>query len=96
MSLEEARTKATALRARVKAIQKELEESEATLVALARPFIPEPTEEVYREPLSDTLVIPGSWDCTDARNPTGTCVYDDVNDDCHDFCLFCGAPEERK
>lgn len=77
----------------LKAIQEELENSEATLVALARPFEPEEGEE--REPLSDSLVAPGSWDCTDARNPVGTCVYDDEHDECHDHCLFCGHPEER-
>jgi len=94
-SFAQSKAKATALRARVKAIQEELEKSEATLVALARPFIPDPEEDEEREPLSDSLVAPGEWDCTDGRNPVGTCVYDDENDECHDYCLFCGSPEER-
>lgn len=29
-------------------------------------------------------------------SPTGCCVYDDDADPCHDFCLYCGDPEERK
>jgi len=37
-----------------------------------------------------------TWRCEDLANPTGYCVYDDDADPCHDECLFCGDPEERK
>ena len=30
------------------------------------------------------------------KNISGVCVYDDEEDPCHDFCLFCGDPDERK
>jgi hypothetical protein len=36
----------------------------------------------------------GTWDCS--TSPTGFCVYDENEDPIHDFCLFCGDPEERK
>jgi hypothetical protein len=36
------------------------------------------------------------WDCPDERNAYGFCVYHDEEDPCHDSCLFCGEPEERK
>ena len=29
-------------------------------------------------------------------NPIGYCVYHTPTDSCHDFCLFCGWPSERK
>lgn len=29
-------------------------------------------------------------------SPTTECVYDDSEDHCHDFCLFCEDPHERK
>ena len=41
----------------------------------------------------DGIVI-GSWECPDS--PVELCVYDDDNDMCHDCCLFCGDPDERK
>jgi hypothetical protein len=41
----------------------------------------------------DDLAL-GSWHC--GKSPTGYCVYHDTNDPSHDFCLFCGDPEERK
>lgn len=36
----------------------------------------------------------GDWECS--TSPTGRCVYDEQEDSIHDFCLFCGDPEERK
>jgi len=92
-SIEEARDRINEVAATIQTLRTEMEEHEALIVAILRPFIPDDPD---REPLSDTLVTPGSWSCTDDRNPAGTCVYDDENDDCHDTCLFCGHPEERK
>lgn len=34
--------------------------------------------------------------CEDSRNPHAICIYDDVNDPAHDFCLICVHPRERK
>ena len=34
------------------------------------------------------------WECKES--PTKYCVYDDDCDSCHDECLFCGEPEERR
>lgn len=39
------------------------------------------------------LVIGLFWECP---GPLGRCVYDDIEDSCHDSCLFCNQPEERK
>lgn len=49
-------------------------------------------------------LVVGSWACpdpertdpTDKPNPLGVCVYDESEDPLHDFCLFCGSPDERK
>lgn len=35
-----------------------------------------------------------NWECEDS--PIGICVYSDLEDPIHDFCLYCGQPEERK
>lgn len=37
----------------------------------------------------------GGWDC-EGPSPTGQCLYNIAEDPCEDFCLFCGAPSERK
>ena len=34
------------------------------------------------------------WECK--KSPFGRCVYHEIEDKCHDNCLFCGLPEERK
>lgn len=52
---------------------------------------------------AEALVL-GSWQCPDPErprpadkpNPLGVCVYDESEDPLHDFCLFCGSPDERK
>jgi hypothetical protein len=95
-AFEEAKDRAAKIRARVQAIREEIEAAESSLVDIVRPFIPDPEEGDGRDPVDfgATLVI-GEWDCTDERNPLGTCVYDDEEDECHDCCLFCGEPEER-
>lgn len=36
----------------------------------------------------------GFWECPDS--PRGMCYYDDFEDPCHDSCLVCGQPAERK
>ena len=36
----------------------------------------------------------GDWKCD--NSPLGVCVYDDCEDRCHDNCIFCGEPNERK
>lgn len=35
-----------------------------------------------------------AWDCP--TSPTKKCVYNDELDWCHDECIFCGDPYERK
>lgn len=34
------------------------------------------------------------WECEES--PIGICIYNDEDDIVHDFCHFCGLPEERK
>lgn len=36
----------------------------------------------------------GHWDCP--TSPTKRCAYNHKKDPIHDFCIFCGEPEERK
>lgn len=38
--------------------------------------------------------VQGSWDCP--TSPTKNCWYDHDEDECHDSCLFCRQPSERK
>lgn len=41
--------------------------------------------------------VDGGWECEDVlRNVYGFCIYNDDEDPCHDNCLFCHHPEERK
>lgn len=43
------------------------------------------------------IVADGGCACEDVmRNVYGFCIYDDDEDPCHDNCLFCHHPEERK
>ena len=39
-------------------------------------------------------IIGTTWDCK--KSSIGLCVYDTAEDKVHDFCVFCGQPEERK
>ncbi len=39
-------------------------------------------------------LVLGTWTCI--ASPTGSCVYDKINDPVQDCCIFCGEPEERK
>jgi hypothetical protein len=51
-------------------------------------------EPVYFE-LSPYYGMPlGNWKCP--TSPWERCVYFDDVDPAHDFCLYCGSPEERK
>ena len=47
---------------------------------------------------SDTLYPPfieiGSWSCE--GSPIKRCAYNTLLDLAHDFCMFCGGPDERK
>lgn len=38
--------------------------------------------------------VTGSWDCE--QSPWKKCVFDHENDRSHDFCIYCGLPDERK
>ncbi len=70
--------------------QTELATIEHELVKRAFSILGRDTEDLYRIEISYT------WGCTDPRNETKGCIFDDYDDECHDFCLFCGKPEERK
>lgn len=43
---------------------------------------------------TDTDLVEGPHDCH--KSPIRVCVYNNDEDKCHDDCLFCGEPEERK
>lgn len=38
--------------------------------------------------------VKNGWGCE--KSPLGVCVYDDAEDPCHDQCIFCYEPYERK
>jgi hypothetical protein len=42
----------------------------------------------------DKHIVIGTWECS--NSPIGVCFYDDDEDRCHDQCLICGDPDERK
>lgn len=51
-------------------------------------------------PLGDDAPAPedtvlGSYECPDERNGLARCVYDEEKDMNHDYCIFCGEPEDR-
>jgi len=46
------------------------------------------------KPFDQETIALGYHSCP--KGPIGLCVYDDDQDSIHDFCLFCGHPEERK
>lgn len=53
------------------------------------PHLPKDEDDLYWD-----YVIGFTWTCP--KSPVGLCIYNDVRDGIHDFCLFCGDPEERK
>lgn len=69
----------------VREVQRRRDEHDKTLL----PLLTKDLDEQPEEP-----VIGTAWSCPD--NPLGLCVFDEAQDSCHDFCLFCGHPEERK
>lgn len=44
--------------------------------------------------LQQSEIFIGDWDCD--KSPIGKCVYDNIEDSAHDFCVFCHQPDERK
>lgn len=50
-------------------------------------------EATPKEPTCPHVTL-GSWDCP--KSPHGTCEYESDIDPCHDRCVHCGEPEERK
>jgi len=57
-------------------------------------------EYELRERLADQYnvsafsLILGTWPCPDS--PTKFCIYNSLEDPCHDDCIICHDPEERK
>lgn len=87
----EAMSRFKALDGQIRALKSQRLEAKKEALKLLRPLIPVQEEQ---DPPSDNLVV-GTWECV-PTNPMGVCVYDDENDPCNDFCLFCGHPDERK
>lgn len=67
-----------------------LEEAEAALEALDQALLPLLTAHIE---LADDakLVIAEGHTCP--SSPVGVCIFDDANDEDHDWCLFCGEKE---
>lgn len=89
--VSEALSRYASLSEQTRALKGQRRDARKEALNLLRPLIP---VQEGQDPLSDRLVM-GSWDC-EPSNPLGVCVYDDENDPCNDFCLFCGHPDERK
>lgn len=96
------------LKAQVKAVRKQRRELKQLLNSLNQQIIAKALEVLPEANRPAEPVMPGTWECVldpedepDPEfpryvNPAGSCIYDDAEDGCHDFCLFCGHPEERK
>lgn len=54
----------------------------------------------FKKRIAEAVKVPyehiywGSWECL--HSPTGSCFYNGNEDQCLDFCLLCGGPDERK
>jgi len=74
---------------RVRVLHECLSEAEHNARALERAIVLDavPGHEEH------TIQI-GSWECP--TSPLGVCAYDSEADPCHDDCLFCHDPSERK
>jgi len=102
MTFEEAREEirkrqanSSAMHRAIRDLNNKISDEWAEIALAVKPFVP-PYEEGRAPEEEPEYVVTGTWSCDDERNPAETCVYDDANDQCHDFCLFCGEPEERK
>ncbi len=73
----------------VEGIEDEQEEMVREFV-LANP----PEQDPHCEPWEIEYILLGWQSCT--KSGLGLCVYDDMNDTCHDNCLYCHEPAERK
>lgn len=84
-TIETMRARIVVLSAEIEARTAELEELREKQLALVVKMLPDPPKY--------TVFADTDWGCT---NPANLCVYDASEDPCHDFCLFCHQPEERK
>lgn len=99
--IEQLKLQAKSVRKQRRVLKQLLNDLNGQIMAEALKALPE--ENRPAEP-----VMPMTWECLfdpeEERdpefprytNPAGFCIYDDEADPCHDFCLFCGHPEERK
>lgn len=81
---------------RITELRRQINHLEQDTEDTIRPFLPVLDKDEGEEDPTDTFVITRAWSCPDERNPAGYCVYNDDVDPMHDFCRFCGHPEERK
>lgn len=86
----------------IKALKAEAEYIKRTLVRaslvrlIAQPSALEEDEDPRSAPCDVRHAATSGWHCPDTRNAFKHCIYNDLEDECHDFCLFCGKPEERQ
>lgn len=95
-SYDEARTVIGANFVKITALQHQINLLTHDTEDTIRAFLPVLDPDEGTEDPLDTFVITRAWSCPDTRNPAGYCVYNDDVDPIHDFCRFCGHPEERK
>lgn len=73
----------------------ELDEMEQELEELKKDILKKKQDLIFDiTGLQPNEIAFGDWDCD--KSPTGKCAYDKIEDSPHDFCVFCGQPEERK
>lgn len=95
-TLTDCRAQISAVRAAMAELESTLWGLESEIVSVVKNFVPNGTPS--EGGASATLAL-GGWECPGSdsvKNPAGVCVYDTGKDPAHDFCLFCGEPEERK
>lgn len=74
---------------------KELEDLEYELGELQEEICRKRLDLIFDETgLQESEIYIGDWDCD--SSPIGFCVYDIVEDQSCDSCVFCGLPYERK
>lgn len=101
---ESLKARIAVLRKTIRRHKKELNRVQEELVALALKALPP-----ERRPAHPAM---GTWKCGPDPDWKGNpddedadpmivnvavyCIFDTDEDPCHDFCLFCGGPEERQ
>ena len=82
------------IREKIKQLEGQKREIDYLIGLLIKPHVPGNVNNVSAGLVYSWYPISTFWDCK--KSPIGCCMYNHNEDRCHDHCLFCGQPEERK